>query len=343
MGAIGGVYEIAIGTRDARATIDYWTQFGYTEGVRGQLDAGATRALYGVDSPLSSVRLRHQNADHGLIRVMQWQRPLGDGLAMHLMRARGNRWAAMLTTDVLTAANHAEVARAAGRPIAFLGPFWDTIYAPDTPIEPFRDRPMGVRELMLIRPTSRQFLFQRFNYALPYYGAVAASAPIPTSQVTHVGLVIQDDSRDTMRFYDEVLGLLRIGDKDGESTYENSPTGRQVFELAPGERYFSQNFDDPRSSRSDRVAVRSGRLKIIRYPESLSVPDLRDRSRPGHLGMSLYTYAVRDIAAYHGRVAASTATAVTAIASNEFGERSFSFTAPDGYVWTLVEYRQPTE
>jgi uncharacterized glyoxalase superfamily protein PhnB len=53
--------------------------------------------------------------------------------------------------------------------------------------------------------------------------------------------------------------------------------------------------------------------------------------------MSLYTYRVREIQTYCDRIQQSSAQNVTNIVSNEFGEMSFSFIAPDGYFWTLVE------
>lgn len=96
-------------------------------------------------------------------------------------------------------------------------------------------------------------------------------------------------------------------------------------------------FDDPRSSVTDLQAARSGRLYIVRFPEAQSLPDSFELAQPGSLGVSLYTYRVSDIAAYREGVQASAAQTVTEIFNNEFGDRSFSFIAPDGYFWTLVE------
>jgi uncharacterized glyoxalase superfamily protein PhnB len=66
------------------------------------------------------------------------------------------------------------------------------------------------------------------------------------------------------------------------------------------------------------------------------MPDVRDKTRPGSLGMTLLTYQVRDIDAYRERVIDGGATAVTEVADNEFGEPSISFVSPDGLDWTLV-------
>ena len=337
MQEISGVYEICIGTRDRKSTIKYWEQFGFSLGQEGELSAQQAQALYGVDSPLRAMRLQHQDSDHGLIRIMVWDKPVNEGLEMSKMRLRGNRWGAMMSDDVLAIANHAAIAKAAGQDIYFMGPMWDVIYDTGETFEPFVDKPIGVRELMLIRPESRQFIFQRYNYQIPNYGKIAIAAHLRTSQFTHVGLIIQDDSQEVIRFYDEVLGLLRFNDEEWVTPYEGNETGRDIFQINPGEEYYSVNFDDPRSSKDDPQKMRSGRLKIIRYPESLNVPDVHELARPGSLGVCLYTYAVHDILDYYQRISDSKAKNITAVDINEFGERSFSFVAPDGYFWTLVE------
>jgi hypothetical protein len=50
----------------------------------------------------------------------------------------------------------------------------------------------------------------------------------------------------------------------------------------------------------------------------------------------LYTYQVHGLNEYLDRIKTSQAQNITEIVSNEFGESSLSFMAPDGYAWTLV-------
>jgi catechol 2,3-dioxygenase-like lactoylglutathione lyase family enzyme len=343
--SIVGIYEVCIGVPNLDAAIEYWEQFGYRVGQEGNLSAtinaernseGTAQALYHVNSSLRSVRLQHQTADHGLIRLMQWDQPQNDGLGLESMKVKGNRWATTLTADVLTILNQAEEAHRAGLPIRYTMPHWEIIYNRDRKMRPFIDPAIGVREVLLLQPLTRQVLFQRFGYTLPHYGHINDQAAFKASQVTHMGLVIQDDSKETLKFYEDVLGLSRVRD-DVETSYESSQAGRQMFDLQPGEKFFVTAFDDPRSSVTDWQAARSGRLYIIRFPETKSLPNRFEMAQPGCLGISLYTYRVTDIAAYRDRVQASSAQAVTEIFENEFGDRSFSFTAPDGYFWTLVE------
>jgi catechol 2,3-dioxygenase-like lactoylglutathione lyase family enzyme len=333
--SIEGIYEVCIGIRDPIPLIQYWEQFGYRIGQMGELSEQAVNKLYGVNSSLRSIRLYHQDADHGLIRLMVWSNPTNDGLKMGSMKVNGNRWATTLTADVLNILNHAEEAEAAGLPVKYTNPQWEVIYNKHRKGRPFIDPAVGVREMMLLQPLTRQVLFERFNYALPNYGQINQSAAFKTSQITHMGMIIQDDSRETLRFYEEILGLLRVRDGD-ETSYETSEAARQIFDLQPNERFFVTAFDDPRSSKSDLQVARSGRMYIIRFPASIKLENRFDEARPGCLGMSLYTYRVRGLEIYFNRIQASAAQNLTEIVANEFGEQSFSFVAPDGYFWTLV-------
>ena len=334
--SIEGIYEVCIGVREPISAIQYWEQFGYHIGQVGELSAAATKQLYGVDSALRSVRLYHQEADHGLIRLMVWQEPTDEGLGTGSMKVKGNRWATTLTADVLNISNHVEEAAKAGLSIHYTNPHWEIIYNKERKSRPFIDPAIGVREMLVLQPLTRQVLFQRFGYTLPDYGQINTNAAFKTSQFTHMGMVIQDDSKETLRFYEEVLGLLRVRD-DVETSYESSLAGREIFDLEPGEKFFVTAFDDPRSSKTDLVAARSGRLYIIRFPDSLQLASQFDRAQPGCLGMCLYTYRVDGLGVYRNDLKASQAQDITDIVSNEFGEKSLSFVAPDGYFWTLLE------
>lgn len=334
--SIGGVYEVGIGVRDPIPQIQYWEQFGYQIDQIGELPAKTAQQLYGVNSSLRSIRLKHQDSDHGFVRLMVWEKPTNEGLEMESMKVKGNRWAVTMTADVLNIMNHVEEAIAAGWTLKYTAPEWTVIYQMEGTGRPFVTPPVGVREMMLIQPLARQVLFERFNYTLPYYGNINVGSALKTSQFTHVGMVIQDDSKELLKFYDEVLGLLRVRD-DIVDEYATAKASREILDLKPDERYFTTDFDDPRSSEQDLQAMRSGRLKIIRFPAAIELPDLFERAKPGCLGMSLYTYRVRGLEVFFNRVQASQAQQVTEIVSNEFGEQSFSFVAPDGYFWTFLE------
>jgi catechol 2,3-dioxygenase-like lactoylglutathione lyase family enzyme len=151
-----------------------------------------------------------------------------------------------------------------------------------------------------------------------------------------MGIIVQDDSKTSLKFYEEVLGLLRVRD-DVETSYESSPAGRDLFDLQPGEKFIVTTFDDPRSSQTDLMAARSGRLYVVRFPESMNLESRFEAAQPGSLGMSLYTYRVQGIQEYCDRIKSSSVLNFTNIVENEFREKSFSFIAPDGYFWNLLE------
>jgi uncharacterized glyoxalase superfamily protein PhnB len=333
---IGGIYEVCIGVTDAISAMQYWQQFGYNIGEIGELTAATAYQLYRVNSSLQTIRLYHQNADHGLIRLMIWQNPTSTGLGISSMKVKGNRWATTLTANILGILNHAEAAKAIGENILYTQPHWEVIYHKDKKSRPFIEPLVGVREMLLLQPLTRQVLFQRFGYDVTNYGQINDHAPLQTSQFTHVGIVVQDDSKEILKFYEQVLGLLRVRD-DVETTYESSFAGREIFELNPGEKFIVTAFDDPRSSQTDFMAARSGRLYIIRFPENITLESGFKDAQPGSLGMCLYTYRVQGIETYWQRVRESAAKQVTEIVNNEFTEKSFSFVAPDGYFWNIVE------
>ncbi|HEY9826261.1 MAG TPA: VOC family protein [Stenomitos sp.] len=335
---ISGIYEVCIGVDDPVSAIQYWSLFGYRIHETGQLSADQAKRLYGVNSELQSIRLAHAHADHGWIRLMVWHKTAQEGWGLGSMKVKGNRWATTLTNDILNILNHVEAAANAGLDIKYTHPHWEVIYNKARKSRPFFDPAIGVREMLLLQPLSRQVLFQRFGYTMPHYGSVDENAPWKTSQFTHMGLVIQDDSKETLRFYEAVLGLLRVRD-DVETSYESSLAGQEIFDLQPGELFFVTAFDEPRSSAVDSSAVRSGRLYIIRFPEAIPIPSQFEQFQPGCLGMCLYTYRVGSLENFRDLLQASTAQNLTPIVSNEFGEKSLSFQAPDGYFWTLLEDR----
>jgi uncharacterized glyoxalase superfamily protein PhnB len=336
---VTGVYEVCIGnTADLDDTAysleDYFALFGYTVSVTGEISAEKAEALYGVNSALQSVRLEHQNADHGLIRVMFWDEPRNDGIGMLPLLVPGSRWASALTDDILSIYNHCEYAESEGWDVSIVEPQWAVIY-PMGEGRPYHDQLLGVREMIFMQPRTRQMFFQRYNYTIENYGAVNPDSKFKTSQVTHVGLVYESDTDEAVYFYSDVLGLMQTQEEIMYTYQEASESTRLVYGMEPGDYYFSSQFDDPRSS-SDFEKAFSGRLLLRRLPSELDKVNVMEQSQPGSIGMSLYTLRVKDIYEYHDRVSESSATDVTDVMANEFGEASFTFTAPDGHTWNLV-------
>ncbi len=332
---IRGVYESCIGVPNLIEAIRFWGQFGYKITTHGQLDASQAEALYGVSSAVKSVQLRHFNSDHSFIRLMQWDKPRNAGIGItKTLRQDGGRWGVMLTKSVLNILNHVEDAIAQGQPWNYIFPHWLQVYAMDKG-QPFFDKPLGVREGIALHPFHRLALFERYNYEKPTYGVVDPNSFLQASQFTHHGILIRDDNPDSLKFYDETLGLLR----QKEQTLGGKPTcssgNKETFALDDDEIYYIHDFDDPRSS-LDIKGHLSGRLKIVRMHKSSDMPDVYEQSSPGALGMTLFTYQVRDINAFREKVIKGGATQVSEVVENEYGAPSISFVAPDGNHWNLV-------
>jgi catechol 2,3-dioxygenase-like lactoylglutathione lyase family enzyme len=332
---IGGVYEVGIGTKDADAMVKYWERFGYRIGAQGILSASDSAKLYGVKSKLKSIRLLHQDSDHGLIRIFQWEKPTNDGLGMSKMNVLGNRWGAMMTGDVYNLQNHAEEAIAQKQLIFLVEPQRAEIYKLEKRPTPFLENYPTVREMCLIQPETRQIMFQRFGYNLEKYGKISPDSFFKSSQITHVGMVVYRN-QENLDFYGKVLGLLKVKENENFDSDETNPSSKAIFSLEKNQKYGATDFDNPLSSKTPAEAL-SGRLKIIWFSPESKLIDKFEYSKPGSLGYSLYTFRVRGISEYYKKVKAAKVKGLTEIRKNEFGEKSFSFIAPDGYFWTLLE------
>lgn len=334
---IGGLHEVCVGVPDLVEGIAFFEAHGCRVGAVGDLDAAAAKALYGVDSALRSVRLLHQQADHGLVRLMQWERPLNEGLGIGPdLRCAGSRWGVRVTSSTHNIVNHAQRAREAGAALTLIEPVLAVIgeVSGASAARPFRDPIVGVREMVLLQPHYRQVFFERFGYESPLYGQVDPQSLLRTSQHTHFGLMIANDDPQVFDFYDQVLGLKRMLDE--RVPYENATGSRSIFGLQPGEGFHMVDFDDPRSGHA-LAERRSGKLKCVRFAADAKIEHRLHQSRAGCLGYSLYCWRTRELDALQRRVAAAGARAVTDIHADEFGRRGFTFDAPDGYHWMLIE------
>ena len=192
---VGGLYEVCIGVPDIAASLAYYERFGCRAGRFGALDAASARALYGVDSPLRSLRLHHQDADHGLVRLMQWERPRNDGLGLDPnLRCVGSRWGVRLTASVLNIANHAALAKDQGEPINVIDPILAVIgeVSGEAAARPFAEPVVGVREMVVAAAAVPAGLLRAFRLPEPALRANRPAQPVP-DQPAHAR---RDDDRD---------------------------------------------------------------------------------------------------------------------------------------------------
>lgn len=320
---ISGIFENCVGADQLTDTLHYWAELGYREVDRGQLTAEQAGVLYGYSAALTSVRLQNGNsADHGLVRVMLWEKPRNAGLGFALPLVQGSRWFASLVKDVYVVAdafaddkenggnwNYTEPVRG----IEGIGHQGTGLF----------NRFVGVREMFVIGPQTRQAFFQRYNYDRPGYGTIDPSSPMQVSEGTHSSIVTSN--HDLSLFYMDVFGLIPMEFNVKRSGYQN-PATRQILMMQDGQEFLLSAFVSP------KMTVGMFQVYTPLYP----TPDHRSDAQPGSLGLCLFTYQVEDITAVHDRVTQSPATQVTPIVSNEFGEASFGLVAPDGMYWVIV-------
>ena len=64
--------------------------------------------------------------------------------------------------------------------------------------------------------------------------------------------------------------------------------------------------------------------------------DRSDRQHPGQFGITLHSFRTPRLALVH-QLARDHQLSPSAIVRNEFGEKSFGFTGPDGVTWQIIE------
>lgn len=335
---LSGVFEACFGVDDLIGEIAYWERFGYKVDRSGRLSESDAAALYGVSSGVTAVRLRHNGgADHGLVRLFDWDVPLGPGLGTADLLVPGSRWVSTLTEDVLRVLNHAQQAARSGAAMRIVVPQFSQIYAMGAG-RAYLDPAYGVREMVVMDRLRRRVFFERFNYSVPNFGTIAPDSRFRSSQITHQGVVFAGDDPALTDFYDGVLGLKRNGAETLRSYESFNQATRNVYAMQPGQKYWGTTFDNPSTEGQTLDTVKSGRLLMRRIGSDHGIAGtVQDKAGPGYLGLTLFTYRAENIAHWQSRIRASEAREVGPIRPNAFGEPSFRFTAPDGTLWMIVE------
>ena len=335
-GLIGGIFDIGVGVTDLDAAAEFWAACGYRRGPEGDMTAAESRALYGVDSAVKSLRLLHQDATAGLIRLMRWQRPTGPGLQMAPLRTHGCRWSVHRTDNIANAYVHGEVLRRQGKPIHLVGPHYNfDLGKKIADKRPFREPLAASGDVLLFQPEAQLVAMTRMNFAVPKYGTINTASPLRLSEGCHMALVVQGDDIGIFDFYEDVIGFKRYQQVD--IAYEPGYMPSDMFHLTPEETFSEVDFDDPEAG-DDPAEHLPGRLRCFIVRSDQPADDRMARAQPGNLGYSLYSIRVGDVEAMHARIQASAASAVTAIRPDEFGTPAFSFVAPDGFAWTVMAY-----
>lgn len=330
--AVGGLHEACFGFPDLAWAAGYWAAFGLRPVAEGRLEATAAGQLYSVASTVESLRFGHLDSDHGLVRLMRWEKPLGTGIGLAPLRAHGSRWVAQFVRSALDVANHGAAARRAGWPLVDIAPSFIDLSSYNPQLfggrnpQPFADQLLAVREYTLLQPLWRQAFLERFHYGSARLGRIDDAALLAASQIVNASMMIASDDPGVYDFYARTLGLKALPAQ--EISWEQAMASRGVFDLREGETHWCYTFEEPRSGDTADTR-RSGRLYLFRFPRSAMLPDRLAQSQPGHMGLTLYTWRVRDLAALLEACAGQGLVAGEP-SRDEFGVGSLRCVTPDG-------------
>lgn len=335
-GLIGGIYDIGVGVSDLEQAQTFWAACGYRPGPEGSFSAAQAKALYGVDSAVTCIRLLHQDATAGLIRLMKWENPAGPGLNMAPLRTHGCRWSVHRTDNIANAYVHGEILRRQGKPIHLVGPHYNFNLARKLEDKkPFAETIEASGDVLLFQPEAQLVAMTRMNFAVPKYGTINEDSPLRMTEGCHMAVVVQGDDISIFDFYEDIIGFKRYHQVD--IGYQPGYMPSDMFDLTPEEAFSEVDFDDPEAG-DDYTEHLPGRLRCFLVRSPVPADDRMARAQPGNLGHSLYSVRVGDIESMHARVSSSNASNTSDVMPDEFGVPSFSFVAPDGFTWTVMAH-----
>jgi hypothetical protein len=328
---ISGVYEVMTAVKDAKFAQKYFGEFGFSLKDSAAFTAAQCLEMYGVNSALKSYRMQNSDIDsHGLVRILVWEKPISEGVGYAMPETIGQRMAVMLTRDIIRLVDIYKVERANGKQWLPIDPIFDDplkIKANQTP--DFFNRPVGVRETAVYGDWFTHVFFQRYGYDIPGYGTISSQAPLQTSEFTHHDFVIKGDINEVTRYYSEALGLILEGKGttiDGD--WLKGP--KQVFQMPDGYSHDYRGFVSPNNI--------CGKLKF--FVPRANKPDRSEHQRIGALGITLHSFFAPNIQKIYDNLL-NMKIKLSKVQKNEFGEKAFTFTGPDGVAWQIIEKTEP--
>ncbi|MEP3208189.1 MAG: hypothetical protein ABJN95_03315 [Maribacter sp.] len=329
---ISGVYEVILGTDDAEYAKKYFADFGFQVVDQATISAKDASKIYGVDSKLASYRLQNGKIDsHGLLRILEWEKPLGDGVGYAPVESIGSRIAVMRTHDIFRLYDIYKTARDEGKKLWLpTEPIADDLFGLNTGERDFFNRPIIVRENAVYGQFFNHIFFQRYGYVIPGYGTIANDTPLKTSEFTHHDFIIDADTMDQMGYLSTALGLQAEEEPTLDGDWLKGP--KRVFQMEPGFSHWYQGFVSPNNI--------CGKMKFF-IPNGVKT-NRSKHQRIGEKGITLHSFYTPKLKMVYELVLAHKLKP-TQIQKNEFGEFSFVFSDTAGVSWQIIEKEKPTE
>ena len=336
---ISGVYEVMVGVdqfapdlgkpqsqgyANEAAIVRHFELFGFKETKRASLGAAQAKQIYGVDSPLTSIRMQNAGIDsHGLLRVLVWAKPLGPGVGYAPPETIGQRLAVMMTADIIRIDDVFNDARAAAQAWLPITPVFADLFKLTAGTPDLQNRRVGVRESGVYGEWFNHVFFQRYGYSIPGYGAVNPNSVLQGSEFTHHDFMIDTDINSSTDYYQTVLGFKAENDGVLDGDWLEGP--KKVFGMPDGGSHFYRGFVSPNNI--------CGKLKFF-APRDIRA-NRAQHQRVGELGITLHSLFTDKLDALHAAVKRAGFKPST-LQNNEFAERSFTFTGPDGATWQIL-------
>ncbi len=327
---ISGVYEVMLGTDDADYAKKYFYDFGFRVVDSAQIDAKKAKEIYGVASKLTSYRLQNGAIDsHGLLRILEWENPLGDGVGYVPVETIGQRMAVMMTQDIFRLFDIYKTARDVGKkPWFATEPIADDLFGLNSGEKDFFNRPVLVRENGVYGEFFNHIFFQRYGYEITGYGTINKDTKLRTSEFTHHDFIINATSMDQMEYLSTALGLKAEAEPSVDGDWLKGP--RRVFKMEPGYSHWYQGFVSPNNI--------CGKLKFF-IPRG-DKTNKSSNQRIGEKGITLHSFYTPKLKMVH-QLVKEHGLHPSEIQKNEFKEASFVFSDTAGVSWQLIERKTP--
>ena len=324
---ISGVYEVVMGATNSNYTIQYFNEFGFTVIDSTQLSKAQSIALYGVASAAKIFRLQNGKIDsHGLLRIIEWEQPLGNGVGYAEPETVGQRMSVMLTSDIIRLEDIYKILRSQQLKWLPTVPIFDDPLRINKNNEiSFFKRPVGVRENAVYGELFNHVFFQRYGYTIPGYGTINENAPLKTSEFTHHDFMILVDSMQQLMYLQTALGLKAEREPTTDGDYLKGP--KATFLMPDGYSHQYQGFVSPNNI--------CGKLKFF-MASNKNKPNASAHQRLGEPGITMHSFYTPKLLYVHELVTKH-GLKPTGIQKNEFGEMSFLFRGPEGATWQIIE------
>jgi hypothetical protein len=323
---VSGVYEVVVGARDADPYLKHFGQFGFRETARATLTAPQAKAIYGVNSAVTSIRMQNGAIDsHGLLRILVWAIPLGEGVGYAPPETVGQQMAVLHVADIVRLDDIFRDARERGQQWLPITPVFSDLFGQTKGPPDLFIRRVGVRESGVYGALFNHVFFQRYGYHIAGYGTLNRDAPLVASEFTHHDFIIAGDITASTNYVRDVLGF-RAENGDGELNGDWQAGPKQVFGMRDGAAHHYRGFVSPNNI--------CGKLKFFQPIDVMA--NRSAHQRLGELGITMHTVYSAKLSMIH-QLAKQHGLQPSAIQKNEFAEMSFIFRGDDNNAWQVIE------